>query len=137
VSELHLPWLELTVLVPALGAIGLLLVKRCQRSHWCSVVLSGLTLVCAVGAWQDFASLHKFEAHDHWDVLSWLFHRNLLIIDELSAPLLPLAALIGFLTLLATPRTKAQRFSFASALASEAILLATLCVRQPWLIVLL
>ena len=49
-----------------------------------------------------------------------------------SAPKLPLAALICFLTNLATLRTKVREFSFARSLGSEAILLATLACKLPW-----
>ncbi len=130
--ELHLPWLELAVLLPIVGAIVTSFVRRADSARWTSVLFAGATLLCTVGAWQDFRSLQRFEAHDRWDVLSLVLHRNLLVIDELSAPLLPLGALVYFLTILATPRTKATRFSFSSALVSEAILLATLCSRGPW-----
>ena len=43
-----------------------------------------------------------------------------------------MAALLYFVTTLATVRTKVRRFSFTAALISEAILLATLSCRHPW-----
>ena len=55
----------------------------------------------------------------------------------MSAPKLPLAALIYFLTNLATLRTKVREFSFARSLGSEAILLATLGCKLPWGVVAL
>ena len=54
--------------------------------------------------------MRSFEARDPWDMLGWLFRRDLLVVDELSAPKLPLAALIYFLTTLATLRTKVRDF---------------------------
>ncbi len=136
-SELHLPWLELAILIPLLGAVW---VRRrnnqdVARTH--SLVLSTLTWFCAIGAWQDFGVLHKFEAHDRWDLVTHLLGRNIFVIDELSAPLLPLAALLYVLTILATLRTKVQRFSFSLALVSEAILLATLSCKLPWIVIAL
>ena len=60
--------------------------------------------------------------------------RDIFVVDEFSAPLLPLAALLFLLTELATLRTKVRRFSFASVLVREAILLATFACKQPWAI---
>ncbi len=135
--ELHLPWLELTILAPIIGAIWVATMRDPDRARRYSLVVSGLSLLCAMGAWQDFTSLHAFEAHDRWDLVERVFHEDLFVIDELSAPLLPLTALLYCLTELATLRTKVRRFSFASTLASEAILLATLTCRHPWAVVLL
>jgi NADH-quinone oxidoreductase subunit M len=81
--------------------------------------------------------LQTFQAHDPWDILSHLLGRHLLVIDELSAPLLPLAALLYLLTAVATLRTKVRRFSFPGTLASEAILLATLSCKESWAVILL
>ena len=64
-----------------------------------------------------------------------LFGREIFVIDELSAPLLPHVALLYFLTTFATLRTKLRRFSFAYTLLSEAIVLATFSCKEPWLIV--
>jgi NADH-quinone oxidoreductase subunit M len=74
---------------------------------------------------------------EQWDVVARVFGHDLFVIDELSAPLLPLSALIYLLTGLATLRTKVRRFSFSSMLVSEAILLATLACKQPWVLVAL
>ncbi|MEQ8667791.1 MAG: proton-conducting transporter membrane subunit [Pirellulales bacterium] len=135
--ELHFPWLEFTVLMPVLGAVWVSTIHDPDRARRHALFISGVTLLSAVGAWQDFALLHAFEAHDRWDVIERLFHEDVFVIDELSAPLIPLAALIYLLTEMATLRTKVRRFSFASTLASEAILLATLSCRHPWAVVAL
>src|SRR5262249_43911914 len=55
--------------------------------------------------------------------------------DELSAPLLPLVALLHFLTALATGRTKMRLFSLTWSLAAEGIKLATVACLQPWVLV--
>lgn len=131
-SELHFPWLELSIFVPLLGALLVGRVRDVTVANRWSLAIGGVTLACAVGAWQDFHWLHVREAHDHWDVLEALTGRDLLVLDQLSAPLLPLAALLYLLTSLATLRTKIRRFSFAWALVSEAIVLATLSCKEPW-----
>src|SRR5690606_48393 len=73
-----------------------------------------------------------FEAHDAFDYVSPYLGRDFLLIDQLSAPLLPLAALLYLTTAVATLRTKVKRFSFAGTLVAESILLATLSCRDAW-----
>ncbi|MBX7167562.1 MAG: oxidoreductase [Pirellulales bacterium] len=133
--QLHLPWLELSILLPLVGALAVLRLRDPDDARRVSLVFSGLCLLTSCGAWQDFALLHTYEAHDRWDVIERVFGEDLLVIDELSAPLLSLGALIYFLTLLATMRTKIRRFSFASTLLSETILLMIFSCRQPWAVV--
>jgi NADH-quinone oxidoreductase subunit M len=120
-SELHLPWLEISILLPLIGSLIVSLVKDRDAARGRCVLICSLTLVCAVGEWLDFGTLHVFEAHDHWDMLEAVFHKDIFVIDELSAPLLPLAALLYLLTVLATVRTKVDRFTFGWALFSEAL----------------
>ncbi|QDV34441.1 proton-conducting transporter transmembrane domain-containing protein [Tautonia plasticadhaerens] len=135
--ELHLPWLGLCVLVPALGAIRVGLTKDPDSARRLGLVASGLALACAVAAWLDFGILGTSEARDGWAPLARLLPEDLLVLDALSAPLLPMSALICFLTNLATLRTKVREFSFARSLATEAVLLATLACKHPWGIVAL
>jgi NADH-quinone oxidoreductase subunit M len=135
--ELHLPWLELSILVPLVGAIVVGSLQDREVAHKLCLVISTFTLLFAAGEWVDFGMLGTFEAHDHWDVIEWVFHKDIFVIDELSAPLLPLAALVYLMTVLSTLRTKVNRFSFGWTLASEAILLATLSCREPWMLIVL
>jgi NADH-quinone oxidoreductase subunit M len=135
VSELHLPLLELAIAIPAIGALLVSRVSDADRAHYWSLAITSLTLLCAGGAWLDFSLSHFTQAHDRWDLIEWLTGRDLFVLDELSAPLLPLAGLLFLLTTIATLRTKSRRFSFVSALASEAIILATLSCREPWAVI--
>lgn len=135
--ELHLPWLELAIALPTLGALLLIGLRDPELAQRRTLLFSGLALACSVGAWIDFGSLHTFEAHDCWSLCSQCFGSEFFVIDELSAPLLPMAALISFVTTLATLRTKVRRYPFAGSLVSETILLATLSCRNPWGIVAL
>jgi NADH-quinone oxidoreductase subunit M len=136
-SELHLPWLELAVFVPLLGALAVSRVRNADVARRWALVLSGLTLLFAVGAWQDFVGTRGKEANDPWRLLARVAGRDYLVIDELNAPLLALTAFLYFLTVVATPRTKVRRSSFAWGLVSEAIMLATLACKEPWGIVAL
>lgn len=135
--EMHLPWLELAILTPLLGALVVGFMKNGELARKTCLVLCTLTLVFAIGQWLDFGTLHSFEARDHWDVMESVFHRDILVVDELSAPLIPLVALLFLITVLSTLRTKVNRFSFGWTLAAEAILLATFCSRDPWSIIVL
>src|SRR3954454_23577884 len=96
--ELRFPWLELCTLLPALGAFWITWTNGQDAARRRCLIVCGLTFFCAVAAWQDFESMHTAEAHDRWDLLALPFHKDLLVVDELSAPFLPMAALIYFLT---------------------------------------
>ena len=135
--ELQLPWLELAILIPFCGALAVLFVRDPEAAWRRSLAISSSTFVCAVGAWLDFGRMRTFEAHDQWDFLSHWLGPNGVVIDELSAPLLPLAALLYLLTVVSTLRTKVRRFPFAWTLFSEAILLAMLSCREPWGVIVL
>ena len=130
--QLHLPWLELTIITPLIGALIVCRVRDPERARRRTMLVTGLTLFLAVGAWEDFRTLHTFEAHDHWDIVSPWLGDDAVVVDELSAPLLPLAALLFFLTTLATLRTKVRRFPFAWTLVSQTLVLAMLSCRAPW-----
>lgn len=133
--ELHLPWLEAAILILLLGAAWLARVSDANRARkWC-LFFSGLAFLCVAGAWQDFQTLHAREADDRWHLLARLCGQEIFVIDQLSAPLLPMTALVYLLTIGATLRTKMRRFSFAWTLISEAIALATFSVKEPWLVI--
>lgn len=136
-TDLHLPWLEPSVLLPLAGAVWLAMLNNRDRARTVCTVVCALTLVCATGEWLDFTTLKSFEAHDQWDLLRSIFQRDVFVIDELSAPLLPPAALLYLTTVMTTLRTKSRRFSFQWTLVSESILMATLACRNPWLIIAL
>lgn len=131
-SPLHFPWLETATLIPLLAAAVVSRLRDPDRARkWC-VAVAGITLACTIGAWIDFAWPAAAE-----DVGPRMFpwpgnSSGWISIDSLSAPLLPLTALLFLLTAIATLRTKVRRFSFAWSLFSLAIMLATLSCREPW-----
>ncbi len=134
-SELHFPWMEIAILLPIVGALCIRWLGDRELARHLTVGVCAATFACEVGEWIDFSSLGKFEAHDHWDVIAYLFHADVFVIDELSAPLLPLGALIYFVMILSTVGTKAGRFSLSWMLFSEAVLLATLSCRASWVLI--
>ena len=136
--ELHLPWLECGILLPLLGAIACALSRSQASAHRFALAFAAATLVCTTGEWIDFANIHTFEAHDHWDLLQKLTGRSdILVIDELSAPLPALSSLLYFLVLLSTLRTKLERFHHSLTMLSMALVIATLSCHDPWTLIVL
>lgn len=131
-SELHFPWIEVAILIPLIGAILVGRLRDPDVARKWSVAISGLALFCAVGEWLDFDFIGASEAEDHWHLMTRLCGRELFVIDELSAPLIPLVSLLYFLTMTATLRTKIRRFSFAWTLISETLVLALFSCQIPW-----
>jgi len=136
-SDLHLPWLEILVLVPLVGAFWISRADNPEQTRKQAVFFSGLTFLCAVGAWQDFDWMQVIQADDCWHLLTAVLGREIFVIDQLSAPLLPLVALLFFLTTWATLPNQTRRFSFGWTLLSEAITLATFSCKEPWGVIVL
>jgi NADH-quinone oxidoreductase subunit M len=105
------------------------------RRH--SLAACGLTLVCGLAIWFEFVALPATEMHSYWDPMVLWNRPPAFTIDALNAPLIPLAALLYALTVLATLRTKVRRVPFVWLLISEAILLATFSTKQNWLMIAL
>jgi NADH-quinone oxidoreductase subunit M len=131
-NVLRLPWLELGVFTPLIGAIWVRFRSDSETVRRHSLIFAALTLLCMIGNWVDFELLHTVNARDSWSPLAYFFGRAVFVVDELSAPLLSMTALLYFLTILSTMRTKARAFSFERALLAEAILLATFACAIPW-----
>lgn len=124
-TPLRLPWLEMAIVTPALGALWVRLRREPAESRRHALAFCILSLLLTIGAWMDFAALGTNGADDLPGPLSALAGRRLFRIDELNAPLLPMGALIYLLTILATLRAKFREFSLSRTLISESILLAT------------
>jgi len=133
----HVPWLELAVVCLLAGAGWVRRLRDPDAVRRQSLGFAAVALVCSVGAALTLTIDPTYAVQEQWELTAWLLGPRWLEVDALNAPLLPLAALIFFLTQLATLRTKMQRFSFAGTLVREAILLATLSCRHPWGIVAL
>jgi NADH-quinone oxidoreductase subunit M len=132
VPELHFPWIETAILLPTIIAIFVARMVDRERARQVAAATAAAVLVLCLGEWIDFTRMGTFEAHDHWDFVQWVFHREIFIVDALSAPLLPLGALLYTTMIATTLRTKINRFSFHWTLVSLSILLATLACRDAW-----
>lgn len=130
--EFEIPWIELAVLIPLLGALWVRGARDPDVARRQSLTICAITLACALAAWAALGMLEAHDAHDRTDFGQLASGTPLFSIDGLSAPLLPLAALLCFLIVLATPGAKIREISFPGLLISEAILLATLSCREPW-----
>lgn len=126
-----LPWVELSILVPLAGAVCVSRFRdRWTASRW-ALVFTGTALGCAVLA----GAAHYTRAQpqtEGFELFPRVAGQRMLAVDEISAPLLPLVALLHFLTALATVRTKMQQFSFAWSLAEESLRLAIFACLGPW-----
>jgi NADH-quinone oxidoreductase subunit M len=91
----------------------------------------------SIGEWFDFEQLKKFEVHEAGDILSVVFARDVWVVDELTAPLIPIVSLSYFLITLTTLRIKLEQYSFANSLFSQAIMLAILSCKIPSALTLL
>ncbi len=136
-DELHYPWIELAILLPLLGAGWVARLRDPIVARWHCLAFAGLAFLASTGESADFYSLHIHQAEDHWHLMTRLIGRELFVIDELSAPLIPLTALLYLLTALATLRTKVPRFSFSMMLLSESLALALFSAVDPWVIILM
>jgi NADH-quinone oxidoreductase subunit M len=129
-NVLHLPWLELAILIPLIGAAIVSRIRDSEHARlWC-LAYCGVSFACTLAGWQDFVWLKSEVAHDPGPFATAL--HDFLELDVLSAPLLPLTALVYLLTAIATLRTKMRRFSFAGMLLSLGFALAVLACRNPW-----
>lgn len=134
-TALHLPWLEIAILVAVLGALSVSRVRDPQRAARLGTAFTGTALLGTTLAWAGFALDGAPPEAVAWSVQTYLWGAPLFRLDGLSAPLVVVAALLHFLTALATPRTKMRRFSFSWSLFAEAIRLATFSCQEPWVLI--
>ena len=133
--DLHFPWLELSIFIPLVAAIVCFFSSDQAKAQRVAFIASVVTLVLAIGEWLDFWTLESFSAHDRGSLFLRLFGREPFVVDELSAPLLPMAALLFTLTIAVTMRSKVSRVSFGLTMLAEAIILATLSCKEPVVLV--
>ena len=134
-SWLPLSCLELSILLPLAAALVVARLQNLDRArHW-SVVVSGLALMFALAAWWNFSLADASPGIGGAQSASSISSGEIFVIDRLSAPLLPLVALLYFLNNAVTLRTKMRHDSFAPTLVSSALALATFSCRMPWLLI--
>ena len=126
----QIPWLELAIVTPLVGAAWVARRRDPGRAFAWGLAFTAVTFACALLSWLAFSN-----GVTPASVQPLLFGQRLFAVDELSAPLVALAALLHFLTALATGRTKMRRFSLSWSLTSETIRLATFACTAPWVLI--
>ena len=128
-------WLELAILAALLGALCVGPLRDPLRAWRWGLAFTAAALACAVLACLGYYLCRDNGLEADGGGRADLLGRQLLHIDELNAPLLPMAALLHFLTALATGRTKMRRYSLSWSLASEAIRLTAFGCAEPGLLI--
>jgi NADH-quinone oxidoreductase subunit M len=134
---LPLPWLELAIAVALAGAVCVSRLRDPLTAWRWGLAFTGAVLGCAALACWGYYLCRLEGVEGGWSFEGRLFGRAWLAVDELSAPLLPLVALLHFLTALATGRTKMLRFSLSWSLVSVALRLAIFGCQGTWLLIAL
>jgi NADH-quinone oxidoreductase subunit M len=132
---LPLPWLELAIAVALLGALCVSPIRDPFRAWRWGLAFTAATLACTVLACLEYYLCRANGVQADGGVHADLLGRELLRVDELNAPLLPMGALLHFLTALGTGRPKMRRYSLSWSLASEAIRLTVFGCVAPWLLI--
>jgi NADH-quinone oxidoreductase subunit M len=136
-NPLVLPWLELAIGIAAFGSAFTGGLRQPARAYRWGVAFIGASLVCSLFASLSFYVGGQAAPPVRFSVQPVLFGRELFVLDDLSAPLVPTVALLHLLAAVATARTHIRRFSFSWSLAAEAIRLATFATKEPWLLIAL
>ena len=132
---LELPWLEFSIATTLIGALWVSQIREPYRAARMGLVFTGVAFVFAFLAWLDYYVGVDADSISRAGLEPYIFGREVFVLDELSAPLVPAVALLHFLTALATPRNKMRRFSNSWSLVSEAIRLAMFSCKASWLLV--
>ena len=132
---LEMPWLDFSIATTLIGALWVSQIREPYRAARMGLVFTGIAFVFAFLAWLDYYVGVDADSISRASLEPYIFGREVFVLDELSAPLVPAVALLHFLTALATPRNKMRRFSNSWSLVSEAIRLAMFSCKASWLLV--
>src|SRR5580704_13847053 len=110
---LSMPWLELAIFVTLVGSLFVSFLRDPNLAYRWALTFMGTSFVAAFMAWLAFYLETPPEMIRQASPQKSLFGRQILGLDELSAPLVPAIALLHLLTALATARTQMRRFSFS------------------------
>ncbi len=137
-SRLHLPWLELSIVCQLIASVVCFRIQNHTNAQRVALFACALTFALTLAEWFDFTTLGTFSAQDSNSLIQLVFGTEFFVIDELTAPLLSKVPILFGLTIAATMRSKAVRFSIGRTLQAQSIVLATLsCSAATALIVLL
>lgn len=137
VAAQSLLWLELAILVAFLGALCVSSLRDPVRAWSWGLMFTAASLGFSVLACLGFYLFQNSQIDEGFSLQVHFFGQRWFGLDELSASLVALIALLHFLVALATGRTKMRRFSLFLSLASQAIGLAIFSCQGGWLLVAL
>ncbi|MFO0938972.1 MAG: proton-conducting transporter membrane subunit [Gemmataceae bacterium] len=122
---LALPWTEMCVALPFLGAGAAFIYRDPFRTSRWAVSFSAAILVLSFMPWIALSSGQSVPG-------------PYFAVDGLTGLLIPLVSLLHFLTVLATARVKLNRTSLVGHMIGEGIRLGTFAVApdRPWLLIL-
>jgi NADH-quinone oxidoreductase subunit M len=126
-----IPWLELAVAVPLVGAA---FAHRCRdaRAAWgVGFATSAITFGCAILAYIAHILSAAPGGVSANDLLYHVVGVSIFKLDNVNAPLVPLVALLHLLVIAGTTGGKAVRISFEAMLLGEAIKVATFAAAEP------
>lgn len=128
------PWVEIAVAAPLLGAAAVRFARTTEQAGRIAAAVTAVALAASVLAWVAFLI---GEPPPRVSLSVELIGRELLRVDRLNGPLLPMVALLHLLTIVTTARVKMNRMSFTGHLLGESIRLATFACAEPWPLVVL
>jgi NADH-quinone oxidoreductase subunit M len=129
--------LEIAIAIALAGSFVVSCSRDPMRAWKWGFAFAGAVLTCSLAACVDFYIRMTLERGSVQSFSEELVGTRLFAVDELNAPLIPMLALIHFLTALATGRTKMRRFSLSWSLASLAFRLAMLGCTASWTLIAL
>jgi NADH-quinone oxidoreductase subunit M len=129
-------WLEIAIVVALLGALCVSRLRNPLHAARAGLTFTGAVLLCTLVAWFGYA-IPTAGVGAAWSVQRYLPGNPILELDELSATLIVGVALLHFLTVVATARTKARCFSLSWSLTTEALRLALFTCTDLGVLVLL
>lgn len=137
-AAIHTVWLDVGVLAPLVGAALVSREGDLYRSRRVSLVTCAATLGATLLAWLTVQTpLAEWLALPNWSVVRLVASHDMLRLDQLSAPILPLIVLFNILTILTTVGAKLKRFSFSWNLISLSTTMATFSCTDRWALVAL
>jgi NADH-quinone oxidoreductase subunit M len=128
-------WIEVAVIAALIGAVYVEFVRDIQKASRISNTISFFSFFATLLSMIIFYTVPNHAHANQGGLFTPPVNNNLFKIDDLNATLIPVVALLHFLTAYATPRIKMQRFSFSWVLVSTAIRIAIFACSNPRLLI--
>src|SRR5208282_555511 len=97
---LELPWLDFSIAATLIGALWVSRIREPYRAARMGLVFTSIAFVFAFLAWLGYYVGADADSISRASLEPFVFGRDVFVLDELSAPLVPAVALLHFLTAL-------------------------------------